>query len=366
MRSMPLNTELSASGVGYRDHVTELPPNLHRIDHNGNRNKHNSSSNVKPILRRSRSERSEHVTVDTNCSPNGSVVVLAGKGKKGAKESSILSISECVDPFKGIKFKKGKASSVISGAELREKPKQKGNRGKGSSVLSDSILSKESTNFHKIDKGDLKIEDKSKIVDEIPNNKAMDEKSVAKTGRMKNIGDSPKDKPQDAKKYNPTSKHNGHQDYVAPKGSKPHSKYVVGAPFKGKSPGLDSSEVGPSPSEVAAAIMAERKYPLDDNQSSVLDGWSLDESVEGLRSKLERWRTNVPPLHDRSGYSSSSYKTPAKHARRHTDGGTGLFSCFGNIYGYECQCVCGKPPGKKAQRTRFHSPPFGTSSRSFL
>ncbi|XP_073030895.1 uncharacterized protein [Primulina eburnea] len=126
MRSMPLNTELSASGVGYRDHVMEPPPNLHRIDHNGNRNKHNSSSNVKPILRRSRSERSEHVTVDTNCSPNGSVVVLAGKGKKGAKESSILSISECVDPFKGMKFKKGKASSVISGAELREKPKQKG------------------------------------------------------------------------------------------------------------------------------------------------------------------------------------------------------------------------------------------------
>ncbi|KZV34029.1 hypothetical protein F511_02802 [Dorcoceras hygrometricum] len=349
-RSMPLDAELSSSGVGYHDHVMEPPPNLHRLNQIGNRNKQNSSSyNVKPILRRSRSERSEHVTADT-CSLNGSVAVLAGK--KGAKESSILSISECVDPFKGIMLKKGKASSVISGAELRDKPKQKGRKVKGSSVLSDSILSKESSNFHKVnEKGDTKIEDKSKIVVENPKNKAVDEKSVART----------EDNPHHVRKDVPISKHNGFQDYDAPK-----SKYVVGAPFKGKSPCLDSSEVGPSPSEVAAAMMANRKYPLDDKQSSVLDGWSLDESVEGLRSKLERWRTNVPPLHDRSGYSSSSYRTPAKHARRHTDGGTGLFSCFGNIYGYECQCVCGKPPGKRAQRARFHSPSFGTSSRSFL
>lgn len=58
---------------------------------------------------------------------------------------------------------------------------------------------------------------------------------------------------------------------VAPKDSRPHSKYVTGAPFKGNSSLLDS-ELGPSPSEVAAARMAEKKYPLDDNQSSVPDG----------------------------------------------------------------------------------------------
>ncbi|KAK6161193.1 hypothetical protein DH2020_004574 [Rehmannia glutinosa] len=262
MRSMPLYRQLSMSAVGIRD-LMEDPPSLQQKENDNNKNNNNQASNVKPILRRTRSERSEHIAFD-HFSPNSSIVAV--KSKIGGKESSILSITDSVVPINGMR-KIGKASSVISGAELREKPKHNGKKGKGGSVLSDSILSKESSNFRKMERG--------------------------------------------------------------------------------------------------GAVMAERKYPLDDNQSSVLDGWSLDESVEGLRSKLERWRMELPPLYDR-GFSSSSYKSSGRHARRHTEGSSGLFSCFGNIFGYECQCICGKPPGKRNVSARFHSPSTLTPGRSFL
>ncbi|KZV43595.1 hypothetical protein F511_20857 [Dorcoceras hygrometricum] len=368
MRSMPLYTQLSASAVGFRD-LLEDPPTLQQLNQNENQKKDNPPT-VRPILRRTRSERSERVTTGDFSPPNSSLVVVTGK--TGDKESSILSITEPMDPFKGMVFKKGKASSVISGTELREKPKDTGRRGKkGSSVLSDSILSKESSYFYKMEKGELKVvETKNQVRnekggDENLKNKVVDEKSVTKT-KVAKTGNSPKDKVQEGKKGKPVSK-SGYNDYVSPKGMIPHgNKYVMGGQTKKGRSLWSDSEVGPSPSEVAAVMMAEKKYPLSDNQSSVLDGWSLNESVEGLRSKLERWRTDVPPLYDRSGYSSSSYKSSAKHPRRHShDGGSGLFSCFGNIYGYECQCVCGKPPGKRNRSTRFHSPSLGTSGRSF-
>ncbi|KAL0368510.1 UNVERIFIED_CONTAM: hypothetical protein Scaly_1069900 [Sesamum calycinum] len=233
----------------------------HRTNNN---NKHQQQAPaLKPILRRSRSERSERLIFD-DFSPRSSMVGVPTQ--MGTKEgSSILTVAESVDPFKGGK-KKGKASSVINRVELREKPKQKGKKGKA-------------------------------------------------------------------------------------------RKPVIGAPFKGNSI-VSDSEVGPSPSEVAAAL-AQRRYLQDDNQSSVLDGWSLDESVEGLRSKLERWRTELPPLYD-NGFSTSSYKSSGgQHGRRHSDGGSGLFSCFGNICGYECQCILreerwetGKAKGRRRRLER--------------
>ncbi|GFY93090.1 calcium-dependent lipid-binding (CaLB domain) family protein [Actinidia rufa] len=147
---------------------------------------------------------------------------------------------------------------------------------------------------------------------------------------------------------------------------------IVGVPQKkGASSSLahsfwSDSEVGPSPSDVAA-VMARERYLIDDNQSSVLDGWSLDESVEGLRSKLDRWRMELPPLYDRAGFGGSSYRSTSQHPRRHSDdGGPGLFSCFGNIYGYECQCICGKPPGgRRSLSSRFQSP-SASAGRSFI
>lgn len=130
---------------------------------------------------------------------------------------------------------------------------------------------------------------------------------------------------------------------------------------------LTESELGPSPSEVANKMAKERSQ-ANDTESSILSEWSLDDdsNIEGLRSKLERWRTELPPLYDlgsshqssdlgsaivpasasAGGGKSSRRKTPTvkkkkKHQRRHTEGGNGLFSCFSNICGAECTFVCG-------------------------
>ncbi|KAL6535181.1 hypothetical protein OROMI_026555 [Orobanche minor] len=366
MRSMPLYTQLATSAVGYRD-LMQDPQNFQHLQSNETK-KHESNTNnqqtanVKPILRRTRSERSERVTFD-NYSPNSSIVANQTGKKTGAKESSILSISEFVDPFKGMN-KKGKASSVISGAELRE-PRHKGKKGgKASSVVSDSVYSKVSTRFYKKESPKLKKGNDIKPgfdgLSEIPTNKVVDEKSVTQVKGvvvLQNMDQAPnKEKPLLER---PVPKYNVY-DYGGRKGS----KNMIGGPCKGNSIWSDS-EVGPSPSEVAA-VMAERRYPLSDNQSSVLDGWSVDESVEGLRSKLERWRMELPPLYD-NGFSSSSYRSSGNYGRKRREGGSGLFSCFGNICGYECQCVCGKPPGRRNYSSRFMSSSVGTpAGRSFI
>ncbi|KAI9078808.1 hypothetical protein K1719_039266 [Acacia pycnantha] len=111
-------------------------------------------------------------------------------------------------------------------------------------------------------------------------------------------------------------------------------------------PVITESELGPSPSEVAAALAKNPK--IDEGEISTVGGWSLDESVEGLQSKLERWRTELPPVYDRgeSSYASSKSKK-SMHNRRHTDGGNGLFSCFSNICGCECTIVCGGHNSRK-------------------
>ena len=112
---------------------------------------------------------------------------------------------------------------------------------------------------------------------------------------------------------------------------------------------MTESELGPSPSEVAAAVAMK---PVIDEENSTVGGWSLDESVEGLQSKLERWQTKLPPLIDQ-GELSSFPKTSTKasrHSRRQTDGGNGLFSCFSNICGVECSIVCGGDSKAKAKK----------------
>ncbi|CDY17161.1 BnaA05g10270D [Brassica napus] len=130
---------------------------------------------------------------------------------------------------------------------------------------------------------------------------------------------------------------------------------------------LTESELGPSSSGVANKIAKERSQ-ANDTESSILSEWSLDDdsNIEGLLSKLERWRTELPPLYDLGsshqssdvgreivpvsanggGGKSSRRKTPSakkkkKHNRRHTEGGNGLFSCFSNLCGVECTFVCG-------------------------
>ncbi|XP_027935502.1 serine/arginine repetitive matrix protein 1-like [Vigna unguiculata] len=153
---------------------------------------------------------------------------------------------------------------------------------------------------------------------------------------------------------------------------------------------MTESELGPSPSEVAAAIA--RKPIIDEGENEMAGGWSLDGSMEGLQSKMERWRSDLPPVVDQgelSSHRSSSTKT-SRHSRRHTDGGStpggggggsgsgggsggkgkgkgrsgaGLFSCFSKICGVECYVGCGSDSkGKKGGRRRSSSMEDNTSS----
>ncbi|XP_057486584.1 uncharacterized protein LOC130772728 [Actinidia eriantha] len=360
MRSMPLYTQLSASAVGYRDLMDEDYLNGH--GHHGPTNPTTTSNNVKPILRRSKSERSERVTFDDDL---GSIVGVPQK--KGAS-SSLVSGSELTNFSKGQNKKKvGKASSVISGAELRDKPKEKaGKKGKASSLIGSIRSNKEDV---KTTCGPPK--EKLKPID--PTNKSKADHEKPTTNKSKADHEKQTTNKEGGTTTTtteigkPISKFNG-LDLGGPKGSSiVNGKYIYGGPVHAKAHSFWSdSEVGPSPSDVAA-VMARERYLIDDNQSSVLDGWSLDESVEGLRSKLDRWRMELPPLYDRAGFGGSSYRSTSQHPRRHSDdGGPGLFSCFGNIYGYECQCICGKPPGgRRSLSSRFQSP-SASAGRSFI
>ncbi|MCD9643121.1 hypothetical protein HAX54_030274 [Datura stramonium] len=338
MRSMPLYRQMSTSAVGYRDLMENQDAHL---PHNNNNNNNNNVATSKPVLRRSKSERSERIAFDDISigNNNSSIVAISSKKKvkDQEKESSILSIS-FEPPTHMMMKKKGKASSVISGAELvKEKSKIESRKGKASSVLSDSIVSKGSSIYVKpnnekpklkligLEMGpkDEPINEKGPDSDPTTTTKLMDEQSVTKPiefgSPMKN------------------------------------GKFVYGGP-------LSELEVGPSASEVAAALI-ERRYPLDDKRSSVLDCWSPVESTEGLRSKLERWRTELPPIYDQ-GTGSSSYRSTGHHRRRRSDGGSSLFSCFGNICGFECQCICGKPKSRSLNNKKYRSP--STASTSWL
>ncbi|KAK4433135.1 hypothetical protein Salat_1075700 [Sesamum alatum] len=120
-----------------------------------------------------------------------------------------------------------------------------------------------------------------------------------------------------------------------------------------------NSDLGPSPSVVAAAVACglypTQLGPPPKPGSSVLEDWTVEESsMEGLKSKMERWRMELP--HQRYQRLETSNKRREKkrgHRRRETakDADDGLFSCFGNAYGCEFTIVCGagKNGGRKSK-----------------
>ncbi|KAJ8531504.1 hypothetical protein K7X08_026938 [Anisodus acutangulus] len=350
MRSMPLYRQMSMSAVGYRalmEEDTHLPHNNEIKQNNtSNNNDNNNVVTLKPTLRRTKSERSERVTLDDISMGNSSIVAIPTKtkAKDQEKESSILSIS--FEPPTHMMNKKGKASSVISGAELiKEKSKIEGKKGKASSVLSDSIVSKGSSIYDRPnnEKPKTKTKPKLKLIE-----LEMGNKNEPTTGKGPDTNP-PRTKVMDEQSVTKPIMKNSGNEFGGPM---QNGKFVYGGP-------LSESEIGPSASEVAAALV-EKRYPLmDGKKSSVLDDWSLDESTEGLRTKLERWRTELPHKYDR-GTGSSSYRS----TRRSNGGGSSLFSCFGNICGYECQCICGKPKRRSLNNNKYRSP--STANRSWL
>ncbi|XP_010488836.1 PREDICTED: uncharacterized protein LOC104766620 [Camelina sativa] len=153
-----------------------------------------------------------------------------------------------------------------------------------------------------------------------------------------------------------------------------------GTPMRSRPIIITESDLGPSASVVAAQIAKEKALTGKDAESTVI---SVGErSVEGLRSKLERWQANLPVVVDvGSSYQpSSEYKTnsnfnpksnykPNEIVPRNTQmvgaplakqggrnnkkgGDYGLFSCFGNICGIECSIVCGGSSGQKVSKKK--------------
>ncbi|MED6123931.1 hypothetical protein PIB30_054204 [Stylosanthes scabra] len=137
------------------------------------------------------------------------------------------------------------------------------------------------------------------------------------------------------------------------------------------------SDIGPSPSVVAAAI-AQGLYPMPalpprSAESSAVDGWAGDRGTEeGMRTKMERWKTELTPVYDRNYRQQSSpsevsdesemkYKTPKRvgktPGRRSISGGShrqqgkGLFSCFGTVFGCEISISCGGGNRKKRSQS---------------
>ncbi|XP_030503515.2 uncharacterized protein LOC115718844 [Cannabis sativa] len=181
----------------------------------------------------------------------------------------------------------------------------------------------------------------------------------------------------DPKTYH--NNNNNHKNQFAngskatPKNQLRHSKsersIMSGAQAADKK-GSMCSDVGPSPSVVAAAI-AMGLYPrgaatattmTEDDQTAarssiVLNNWIEDDSVEGLKTKIERWRSEIHPIYERRqqqvnkiNYGRSSYRrnnnneaapVAKRSEHRRAGSGGGLFSCFGTAYGCEFSISCG-------------------------
>lgn len=138
------------------------------------------------------------------------------------------------------------------------------------------------------------------------------------------------------------------------------------------------SDVGPSASIVAAEIAQKsqsrpptadkpenishsKQELLDNHGNSIVEDLTVEEAkAKGLTSNVARWKKEVS---NRDGNDETSEAKAAesirRHSRRHSDGG--LFSCFGNAYGFEFTIVCGasnsggKPKHSKSQRRRLTS-----------
>ncbi|PQQ18967.1 uncharacterized protein Pyn_22544 [Prunus yedoensis var. nudiflora] len=184
----------------------------------------------------------------------------------------------------------------------------------------------------------------------------------------------------------------GFSKTTKPQGSFCNSSIVNGSELssaqKGGKGGSICSDVGPSPSVVAAAI-AKGIYPLGhgggnvvrhaakgDARNSLLDEWTDQDSVEGLKTKIERWRTELPPVYDCKNKNNNNNNT-SRHpkllqsshhgtnrlpkSRRSRSSGGSLFSCF--ALGCELSISCGG--GKKSKKKSSGKVNLGTSDMTF-
>ncbi|CAA0814494.1 Protein CHROMATIN REMODELING 20 [Striga hermonthica] len=124
-----------------------------------------------------------------------------------------------------------------------------------------------------------------------------------------------------------------------------------------------NSDVGPSPSVVAAAV-AWGLYPTHLGPppkpgSSVLEDWAVEErSTEGgLKSEIERWKMEIPQAHD------PRLDGGRRRRRRRTADGGRLCTCFGNAYGCELTIVCGANSNRRRKNRQQHTSSKGSVSQ---
>ncbi|VVA36495.1 PREDICTED: C2 [Prunus dulcis] len=384
MRSMPLYSQLSTSAVGYKTLMGEEDPHRSSQTHHAGSQ---ATTYSKPELRRSKSDSSSmfgselRATEFKNKGKNGKAGSMVNgsevsikKNKKGrlSKASSIIGGSEII--IRKSKDKKGKSSSLLSASDMSYK------KGKPSSILgaSDVNSSVAPPKYGKDRKGKpSSVLSASEVSVQDPQKKGNS--SNGKPASSMPSASEPEDRPRrNPASHKPSPKFNLAENYGSTPGRKSAPRagkspfYKLQSPYEQYAtprksnimpvPFITESELGPSPSEVAAAIAKER-LDQDAESSVVVGAWNEEDSVEGLQSKLERWRTELPPVYDRGEFSSFP-SSDERHERRHSDGGSGLFSCFSNICGIECSIVCGSGDSDSKTRKKNGSKSGGKVPRS--
>lgn len=160
----------------------------------------------------------------------------------------------------------------------------------------------------------------------------------------------------------------------------------VGVPVAAKKGGIVNangslcSDVGPSPSVVAAAI-AKGLYPLPMPMprkavNLVLEDWPPEKGpigAEGLNTKIERWRSGeMPAVYDHLGQNNNNSNNGQKKVVKATGKGKvgknqrrpggGLFSCFGTALGCEISITCGGGGNRKKKYDGNGKPRVTTAS----
>ncbi|KAE9592365.1 putative C2 domain-containing protein [Lupinus albus] len=283
------------------------------------------------------------------------------KLRRSKSDTSSMIGSEALAHEKRVKAKSHKTNSVISHSEISTKSKKK-----TSSILSGSSV-KATTKKGKFGRR------KTKVAPTSPEVITDDFNAIQRLmAPKKKVGYEAKPSPKPQFRSTPAIAYNA-TPIGAVKATPLHPFAKVNAMEYGTprrsnmrnmvhQPIMTDSELGPSASEVAAAVA--RQPVVEEGDNSTVGGWSLDESVEELQPKVDRWRTDLAPVYDGCEMSSkpTSSSKKGRRSRRHTDGGggNGLFSCFSVICGVECSIVCGGD-GKKNRRRRAKSVDNNTS-----
>ena len=94
-----------------------------------------------------------------------------------------------------------------------------------------------------------------------------------------------------------------------------------------------------------------------------MDEWADEDSVEGLKTKIERWRTELPPVYDTKSSGQNLKLMPSSQRsiirpkpKRRSRNRASLFSCF--ALGCEISISCGgKGKPKKRSSGKVHLSP---------